>query len=197
MVVSLKDAANALRQVFGGDVTVCLEPEEVRGAKTAAGKEPELWVFDPLTGQIRRGDGKFYAAVVVRHFGGYCALAIVEEPNVPVPADGSPRVIGHVIVDVNPRGFVRVRDAKCLIGPIRELKPSSISKGELAPESAKPIGYFQANPQRLGGHIAVYQNDVEFPDAEGETPEQYRISTRQNGDGRALSALALLGLLHG
>jgi len=171
-IISRDELLAALHEKFGEDVFVCLEDDAAREAKTALGKALELWGFDPQTGRIKRGDGKFHAGEVVRHFGGYNAFAIREEPNLEPPTDGSPFVIGHVIVDVNPRGFVRVRDGKGLIGPIRELKPSSVSKGELAPDHATPAGFFQANCQRIVGHIAVYRNDVEFPDAEGETPEQ-------------------------
>ncbi len=197
MIVVLEVAAEALRKVFGSDVTVCLEDSAQLEAKTAAGKVAELWAFDLARGQIRRGDGKFHASGVVQHPGGWNILAIREEPNLEAPTDGSLRVIGHVIVDANSSGFIRVRDAKGLSGPIRELKPSSISKGELAGGHEVPVGYFQANPQRLIGHIAVYRNDCDFPDSEGMTPEAYRVASINNGDGRALSALAVLGLLHG
>ncbi len=197
LMVIREAAAEALRQAFGGEVTVCLESEAELAAKTAAGKVSEVWAFDPARGQIRRGDGKFHAGEVVKHPGGWNILALREEPNLSPPTDGSPFVIGHVIVDVNGSGLVRVRDAKGLMGPIRELKPSSISKGELASANQTPAGFFQANCQRIVGHIAVYRNDTDFTDAEGLTPEAYRVESINNGDGRALSALAVLGLLHG
>lgn len=180
--ITLEDA----RQKLGEDTFIVLEPAEAVEAKRAADKETELWGFDLATGQIRRGDGKFHAAGVVRHPGGWNLCAIIEEPDNP-----DAEVIGHVIVDVNPRGLVRVRTNKGLSGEILELKPSSLSKGELDASGRDPDGLFEANPQRLKGKIGVFRNNVDFPDEEGLAPAEF---AKRSTDGRSLSALAVLGL---
>jgi len=195
--ISLEEA----RKRLGDDVVICLEPEGVPDIedegrperKSLADKLPGLWVFDPRTGRIQRGDGKFHAAGVVKHPGGWNLAAVIEEPSVEPPEEG-PHVVGHVIVEVNPRGFVRRRLGKGLSGAIHELMPSSISKGEGAGEEEEPVGYFEANCQRICGSIAVYLREVDFPDDEGMTPERFRKCSE---DGRSLSALAVAGLLHG
>ncbi|MBI4133257.1 hypothetical protein HY478_01450 [Candidatus Uhrbacteria bacterium] len=192
-----------VRAQLGDDVVICLEPEAVRlektdpAAKEAAAKagkgdpEQELWVFDPKTGRSGRGDQKFFDVRVVDR-GGWNQLVVFEEPGLADPPEGERRVIGHVIVDVNPRGMVRHRTAKGLNGGMLELKPSSVSKGDLAGGEETPVGYFEANPQRIGGgYIAVYRHEVDFPDEEGMTPVDFRA---QSTDGRSLSALAKCGL---
>lgn len=160
-----------------------------------AGKEAELWGFSLATGWIQRGDGKFHAAGVVAHPGGWNLAAIVEEPNVIPPSD-RPHIVGHIIVEMKARGhfrvYVRVRKAKGLNGEILELKPSSLSKGELDASGREPDAIFEANPQRLQGMIAVYRHDVEFPDEESMTPAEF---VAQSTDSRSITALAKLGLL--
>lgn len=185
-IITLEEA----RRRLGENVVVCLEPDEVRGAKIGGGKSGELWCFDPATGRSGRGDGKFHDARYVDR-GGWGQIALYEEPNVPVPEDGSPRVVGHVVIEQSPGGLVRVRKAKGLNGEILELKPSSISKGELAEKGMKPVGYIESNPQRIEGMIAVYVVVAYFPNAEGMMPGEFR---KQSTDGRSLSALAKAGL---
>jgi hypothetical protein len=182
---------------FGRPVLFCLEPDEVRLAKIKAGKEAELWCFDPATGRIRRGDGKFFDVRMVNR-GGWFQPVIHEEPNVPAPEDGSPRVVSHVVIEMNRYGAprVRVRRIQGLNGEVLELKPSSISKGELA-DKGKLVGnfydsnFFESNPQHIEGVIEVYLVNADFPDAEGMTPDEFR---RQSTDGRSLAALAKAGL---
>lgn len=188
-IITLEEA----RRRLGENVVVCLEPDDVRGAKIGGGKNDELWCFDPATGRSGRGDGKFCDARYVDR-GGWGQIALYEEPNVPAPEDGSPRVVGHVVIEVNnfaaPR--VHVRHAKGLNGEILELKPSSISKGELAEKGTKPVGTFvESNPQRIVGVMEVYVAVVDFPDAEGMIPDDFR---KQSTEGRSLSALAKAGL---
>lgn len=184
---------------FGRPVLFCLEPEEIRRKKIAEGKEAELWCFDPATGRISRGDGKFHDARVVSR-GDYNQLALHEEPNVPQPESGSGfselplyRVVGHVVIELTsyrpPR--VRVRKAKGLNGEILELAPSSVSKGVLAEKGMQPVGYIESNPQRIEGMIAVYLVHADFPDEEGMTPDEFR---KQSRDARSLAALAKAGL---
>lgn len=188
-LVSWRDAKHILHNDL-----LLLEPPESADPKIQAGKSLELWVYDPQLSVIRRGDNRFHFAGVVRHPGGWFTCAIVEEPNINAPEDGGPRIVGHVIVDVNPRGFIRARTAKGLNGDILELKPSSVSKGELDQSGRKPDATFEANPQRIMGTIAVYRNNVEFPDEEGMRPLDF---VAQSTDGRSITALAKLGLLSG
>ena len=178
-------------QILGAHTQILLEPKEVSGAKIGAGKNHELWVFDPENGTIRRGDNKFHACGLVLHPGGWHAAAIIEEPSI-LPPEQGPRIIGHVIVDVNPRGYVRVRTNKGLNGDILELKPSSISKGEIESSRRTPDALFEANPQRISGTIAVFRNDVEFPDKEGMNPSEFVF---RSTDARSITAIAKLGLL--
>ena len=175
---------------FGRKVLFCLEPDEVRKKKIAEGKEGELWCFDPATGRISRGDGKYCDARYVDR-GGWGQVALYEEPDVPQPADGGPRIVGHVIVEKNQHGLVRVRRAKSLNGEVLELQPSSISKGELAKKGLIPLDFIESNPQRIKGVIAVYLVDTGFPDSEGMTPDDFR---GESTDCRSLAALAKAGL---
>ncbi|MFH2136362.1 MAG: hypothetical protein ABII19_01860 [Patescibacteria group bacterium] len=173
-----------------GGASIYLEPEAIVKKKLTEGKGTELWIYFPDLGRIARGDGKFFDILTVDR-GGWFQPVIHEERHVPTPEDGSPRVVGHVIVETNGRGFVRVRRAKGLNGEILELKPSSLSKGELAEKGLLPHGYFESNPQRIEGMIAAYLALVDFPDEEGMTPSEFR---RQSTDGRSLAALAKVGL---
>jgi hypothetical protein len=179
------------RQRLGEDVVIVLEPPEVIAAKEATGKVADLWIFDPQTGRIQRGDRKFYALGVVHHPGGWNLGAVIEEPGVPEPEIGS-RIVGHVIVEVNPHGYVHVRHANGLNGEILELKPSSLSKGELDASGRQPDAIIEANPQRILGSIAVYRHDVEFPDKEGMLPAEF---IAESTDGRSIAAVAKLSFV--
>ncbi len=179
---------------FGRPVKFCLESDEIRKKKIAEGKEAELWCFDPATGRSCRGDGKFCDARYVDR-GGWGQIALYEEPNVPQSADPTmPRIVGHVVIETTRKYgalLVRVRKATGLNGGILELKPSSISKGELAEKGLKPVGFIETNPQRIEGIIAVYVVEMDFPEAEGMTVIQFG---RHSTDGRSLAALAKAGL---
>ncbi len=178
------------RRRLGEDVVVCLELDPILTKKVEDGKEAELWCFDPATGRSGRGDGKFFDGRYVDR-GGWGQLVLYEEPNLSQPEDGSSRVVGHVIVEWNHQHGqikVRVRKAKGLNGEMLELKPSSISKGELAEKGLEPVGYIESNPQRIVGMIAVYSVEVNaIPEAELMTPAEFR---KQSTDGRSLAALA-------
>lgn len=188
-IISLQEA----QQLLGADVVVCLEPDDIREAKQGTDKETELWVWDPLTGRTRRGDNKFFDVRYV-HRDTYGHPAIYQEPLLADPPEGECRVHGHVIVDTNAAGLVRVRKAQGLNGEIFELKPSSVSKGELAAAGEQPVGYFEADPQLVGGgYIAVYhRQNVDFQNTDGMAP---RAFAEQSTDGRSVSALAKCGLL--
>lgn len=188
-IISLAEAQRLL-----GDVVVCLEPDDIREAKRGTSDEPTLWIWDPATGTTRRGDNKYFDVPYVRR-GAYGHPVIRQEPLLPDPPEGARRVHSHVIVETNAAGLVRVRQAQGLNGPILELKPSSVSKGELAGGEETPVGYFEADPQRIsGGVIAVYhRKNVDFPDSEGMPPRAFvALST----DGRSVSALVRAGLLY-
>lgn len=187
-IISLAEAQQLL-----GDVVVCIEPDDIREAKQGTKDEPALWVWDPATGTTRRGDHKFFDVPYVRR-GAYGHPAIRQEPLLPDPPAGERRVIGHVIVETNAAGLVRVRQAHGLNGPVLELKPSSVSKGELAGGEEVPVGHFEADPQRLGGgYVAVYhRKNVDFPDSEGMPP---RAFVDQSTDGRGISACVKAGLV--
>jgi hypothetical protein len=165
-----------LQELLGDDVVVALEPSG-------------QWVFDPKTGESGRADGKFFAVRPVDR-GGYYQLALVEEPSVHKPKDDSPRVVGQVVVEVNSNWRVRVRTAKGLNGPVVELAPSSMSKGELRDGRFGPV--FEANPQRIDGFIEPVLVEVDFPNEEGMSPWEF---VEKSTDGRSITALAKLDLL--
>ncbi len=188
MIISLAEARTRL----GDGVAICLEPQAVIDTKTAAGKQAELWVFDPVTGRSRRGDNRFFTVEMVDR-GGWHQPALREEPGLAPVADGTPPVIGYVFVDVNPRGYLRTKTEKGLSGPVLQLPLGSVSN-QKTPQPAPDDGlrgYVEANPQRLmGGRIAVYFRRSEFPDDEGMLPGEFKaLST----DGRSLAALAKCG----
>src|SRR3990167_8184728 len=116
-LISFEDARRALESAFGEPVTICLESGESLAAKEAAGKQDELWRFDlgpdNLAWRITRGDGKFFD-IRWADRGGYGHPQIFEEPNLPTPPEGERRIVGHVIVEANRSGLVRVRTAKGL-----------------------------------------------------------------------------------
>lgn len=190
--ISLAEA----QRVLGENTMIVLESEEAWQKKVANGKENEAWGFDLGSGAIRRGDQRFFDLRVGVHPGGWPTGFITEEPRVPESEDGQPRVIGHVIIDVNAENRIAVRKAKGLNGEIWELKPSSLSKGELDESGQSPAGYFEANAQRINGTIAIFVNRVDaFP--EGTVSMTVAEFAAQSTDGRALSALAKAGLLRG
>lgn len=149
--------------------------------------------FDPELGPVLgRADGRFHRAFVGTHSRGYPCLLIEEEPLVTDRDEQNRRIVGHIVIEVNPNGLIRGRKAAGIENDVLELCPSSISKGELASTNATPIGYVMANCQRLTGHMAVYLTHVDFPNEDGMTPEAF---CQASEDGRALAALAKAGLL--
>lgn len=186
---------DALRLALGEDAFVVLEPEDIWRKKVADGKSDQAWGFDLATGSIRRADGKYHALVVGMHPGGYPVAFIMEEPSVTEVDEEGRRIVGHVIVEINAEGKLAVREAKGLNGAIWELKPSSVSKGELDKSDEKPVGHIQSNCQRLSGWIAVYLHKAEsFP--EGTVlmdPGQF--ATVSADAGRSLGAIVKAGLL--
>ena len=161
-----------------GDAVVSLEPKS---------NNPQ-WIFDLKDGAIRRLDGRFFEGIIVDREA-FSQLAIIEEPNKP---EGT-NFIGQVIVEFDPEnGLVRTRKSKGLNGEVLELKPSSLSKGEIS-EKGKKSGFIEANPQRIGGgYIEIVLIETSFPAEEGMKPERF---VEQSTDARSMSALAKAGLL--
>jgi len=184
---------DVVRQELGADTFVVLEPADVWQKKLAEGKQDQVWGFDLTTGNIRRGDGELHEAGMFQHPAGHWMAAVNEQPKVVELDEEHRRIVGHVIIEKNAIGQVRIRQNQGLNGPILELQPSSITKGELADAKEKPVGYMEANPQRIRGFIAVYVRTMEF--AEGTivmTPAEF---VAQSTDGRSITALVKAGLL--
>ncbi len=193
-VVTRADVAAALREKFGTDkVAWSIEPgsdEEV-----SPGTWIEVFVADPQDGDtlIGRGDKRFFDARVRRRPEGYNQLVLFEEPQIPFPEDGRPRVVGYIRVYVNFHGFVRTRQENTLIGQMLMIHPSSVSKAEPIQEGANLIAtiYVYTNPQRLEGAVEVDILQMEFPD---EDPDVMKVRELVvlGADGRSLSVAAKL-----
>ncbi|MCK5122605.1 MAG: hypothetical protein KAQ87_00410 [Candidatus Pacebacteria bacterium] len=187
-MITLEEAQTALEKIFGKDVKIALEP-------IVPEKEDQLWRFDLLTGIIGRNDrALFEAEVILRKDKGYHQLIIREEPGADEKATKRQgiegRIIGEVIIE-RYNGIVVTRHNSGLNGKILELKPSSLSKGELMPEDATPLAFIEANPQRIEGLIAVYVVDVKEPFEVGPDEELMSLEEfiRRTTDGRSLSAI--------
>jgi len=187
-LISRSDAEACLKKQFGEDVRVCLEPDDAMAAKTDAGKSAELWCWNPTTGHVGRGDGKFYEGRLVQHPGGWNAFALHEEPGIPKPEEGT-RIVGHLVVTRNEAGLLKVRTVKGLNGEALEFQPSSVSKDEHEKITDTVIGTMEANCQRIEGVIAVYLRTEEFPVEQGMSPTEFKLKSK---DGRSLSALGIL-----
>jgi len=172
-IISLKQATEMLK----GKV-ISLEPKN----------DKPQWVFDPEDGATKRLDGRFFEGRIVDR-GAFNQLAIIEEPNKP---EGT-SLIGQVVVEFDPEnGLVKTRKSKGLNGEILELKPSSLSKGEIS-EKGQKCGNIETNPQRIGGgYIEIVLMNTNIPSAEGMTPLEF---IAQSTDARSISALAKAGLL--
>lgn len=176
-IISLEEA----RQILGEDTVIALE-------------DSQHWVFDPSTGNSGRVDDKFYRLIPTDELG-YPVTALEEEPQIPYPADGSPRIIGQLVVEINHRGFVHTRLGNGFGGAGIELFASSISKGEIVPSNVGRHGKpYRSNKMRIKGFIVPVLKMVDFPDEEGMTPQQF---VDESDDGRSITALAKLGLLKG
>ena len=170
-IISGRDAAEAI----GNFAFIALEPDN-------------QWGFDLKQERIRRKDGKFFE-VQMRNRGSFCQPAIIEEPNKPKDTD----IIGQVVIEYDGM-YVRARTVQGLNGPVLELMPSSLSKGELV-ESGRVVGKIEANPQRIGGgYIEVVLVDVVliFKGEGGIPPWEF---VRRSTDARSIAALAKAGLL--
>ncbi len=148
------------QELLGKNTIICYEPDSVILANIASEKYSELWGYNVATAISGRGDKKYFDVRLIDR-GGYYQLVIYEEPGIETVI-GEIRVVGEIIIEIS-EGIIVARKAKGLNGPIYELKPSSISKGELAPENQKPIAFIESNPQRIMGLVAVYVVEREEP----------------------------------
>jgi hypothetical protein len=151
------------------------------------------WVFNPAERCIRRRDGRFFE---VRMFdrGSFEQPGIYEEPQVPDPDSGDPRIVGHVVITINSGGLVHVTKARGLDGTeFVQATMSSLSnpKAVTPPGGAIRTGLVQFNPQRIAGLVLVHLVREDFPDEQGMTVEALK---EQTTDGRTLAALAKIGL---
>jgi hypothetical protein len=189
LIISLAEACKRL----GEDVVICLEPEEFMASKLAKNKELELWVLDPITGISARGDKRFFDVRFLDR-GGWGQLCIHQEPG--IEAVEGTRVVGHVVVQTmvhEGKRLIRVRPNDGLSRKILELRPSSYSKNDLCGKlGCQPHGISEADPQRLTGDILHFVLEEDFPPEEGMTITEFVAKTT---DGRALNALAKVGLL--
>lgn len=188
-IISLAKA----RELLGNNVVICLEPPETMEQKIEDGKGDQLWTLDPETGVSGRGDKKFFQVRLIDR-GGFNQPVIYEEPS--VEKSGDKRVVGQIIIETWDDQIV-VRKAKGVSGDILELKPSSISKGELVKNGIKPIGFIEANPQRIVGTIEVYKIKLDEeptlkPGEELMYPSDF---TEKSSDARSLAALAVAGII--
>lgn len=174
--ITLSGAQKALEDKFGPGVKIALEP-------IVEGKEDQLWRFDLTMGKIGRDDEKlFEAKVILREDKNYYQLVIVEEP-------ATEGYVGHVGVDILGTKVI-ARGNSGLNGPIIELKPSSVSRGEKLTPGSKCIDEVETNPQRIIGKIkccTTQLEDVELKPGERLTPIIDFL--RETTDGRSISSL--------
>lgn len=185
-IISLEEAVKRL----GKNVVVCLEPKEKMREKLLARKGQELWIFDPKTGIEGRSDKKFFE-IRLEDRGGYNQLVLHEEPLV-IKVPGEMRIIGQVIIEMID-GQIIARTTKGINGNIWELKPSSVSKGELIKNGVQPIGYIETNPQRTDGTVEVYIVNLKEqpqlkPNETMMTPVEF---SKRSTDARSLAALTV------
>lgn len=188
-IISLEEARKLL-----GNVVICLEPEETMQEKITAGKEKELWGFALATGISGRGDKRFFD-IRLKNRGGYNQLVMHEEPLIE-PVTGQDRIVGQIIIEMID-GKVVARTVEGINGKILELKPSSISKGELVKNRIRPVAYIEINPQRADGTVEVYVVNLERepqlkPNETLMTPAEFAENSR---DARSLAALAAADLI--
>jgi len=182
-------AQKVLEDEFGPDVRIALEP-------IVEGREEQLWSFDSVAGIMGRADKLLYEArVKYREDKKYYSLVLVEEPGADEKSTTREGIAGRVVGDLiieRYSGIVVTRKNSGFNGEILELKPSSLSKGDLAPMGKVPLAYFESNPQRIEGLIAIYVVDVEedFVLGPGEQRMSLEEFIRRTTDGRSLGAIA-------
>lgn len=177
-VISIEEA----KELLGDNVVIALEPSG-------------NWVFDPNLNRIRRLDNRFYD-IRMMDAGGYEVPAIYEEPAIQAPTNGGHRVIANIQISVNPRGRVKVQEARGdLDGDVTtQVLMSSLSNPEMVADAsaqAEKIRDIKSNRNRISGHMRAFLVHTEFPDEEGMTPEELAEKT---DDGRTLAALKAFGL---
>lgn len=193
-VVRREEIAELLRGKFGTDkVAWSIEPGS--DESTGQGTWLEAFVAEPQDGDtlIGRQDKRFFDARVRQRPEGYYQPVLFEEPRIPFPEDGRPRVVGYIRVYVNFGGFVRTRSENTLIGQMLMIHPSSVSKAEPIEPGANLIAtiYVYTNPQRIEGAVEVEILQMDFPDEE-PSAMKVRELVVLGTDGRSLSVGAKL-----
>lgn len=194
--LTIEEAAKLL-----GGRRIYLDLPDVIAEKEAKGEaeEAKLWYLELTedgTFQLCRGDQRLMAVGFSRELGHLSMPMVIEDPWITeVNADGK-RVVGQVVVVVNPRGLVKTRSGTSYDGPTVEVHSASahkIVKENLSFATTDTlVGYFNANPKRISGVIAVHLVREEFADSEGMSPQDIVKNTL---DGRAVNAIAKAGLL--
>lgn len=182
------------QELLGKNTVICVEPDGMMARKISDDKASELWGFNVYNAISGRGDRKYFDVRPIDR-GGWYQLAIYEEPEIEAEEDEI-RIVGQIIIEYC-RGIIVVREADGLNGPIFELKASSISKDQLAPEDSEPVAYFETNPQRIMGLVAVHL--VKLPNlpeiSDGEIymawEEFCKITNDGRQDGRSLAAASI------
>lgn len=194
--LTIEEAAKLL-----GGQRIYLDLPNVIDEKEAKGEadEAKLWYLE--LGEdgrfwLGRADKGLFAIEFSRALGHLSMPIVVQQPGITeLNADGK-RVIGQVVLVVNPRGLVKTRAGTSYDGPIVEVNSASIHKivkeGISLAATQTLVGYFLADPKRISGFNAVHVVHEDFPDAEGMLPRDLAKATT---DGRALAALAASGLL--
>lgn len=191
-LISLTEAQKQL----GKNTVICREPDKMMTRKISEGTTEELWCFNVYSNISGRGDQKYFDVRIIDR-GGWFQLAIWEEPKIRAE-NGEMRVVGDLIVE-SYEGIIVVRETEGLNGPIYELKASSMSKGELAPDDKDADAFIQSNPQRIMGTMAIYFIELNEMPIKSENEifmswERFCSKSKEGGqgqDGRSLAAGAV------
>lgn len=140
---------------------------------------------------VGRLDMGYFDIIVRVRKEGYVQPVTFEEPSVPFPEDGSPRVVGMVRAVFNQNGFVQTKSESTLIGDTLMIHPTSISRGDPIPPDADVIAkvYFHTNPQRNEGDVELQILRMDFPD-DTEGAKKVREVAFFSPDGRTLAVMA-------
>lgn len=192
-IVTRAQMAAALEAAFGtSHVAWSVQagsPDDVAGQGTWLGFfQPDIKDNTVLVG---RGDQKFFQVRLRKRPEGYDQPIIFEEPRMPSPTNGRPRVVGYVRVYINPRGYVLTKSETTLEGETLMIHPTSISKEDVIPEDARLLGswFFHTNPQRIEGTVEIELLHRDFPDDDPSAMMVRQVAVLTD-DGRTLSMTA-------
>lgn len=168
-IVPREEVAALFRERFGTDnVAWSIQPGD--DSSVGQGTWLNYFVANPEDDSvvIGRQDEKFFQIRVRMRREGYMQPVTYEEPRVPHPTNGRPRVVGYVRVYINNRGFVQSKTEGTLMGDTLMIHPSSLSKDEDILSDSNLLGswFFNTNPQRIEGFVEVELLHREFPDDE-------------------------------